>query len=73
MDLIISTMKSHWGALRRRVILSGLGFKYHFGSVENRLKEGRVKAERWIKNLWQQYRQDYWTRVVAVAMRSRWI
>lgn len=41
LDHILSMMKSHWGVSSRRVILSGLGFKYHFSSVENRLKEGK--------------------------------
>lgn len=41
LDHILSMMKSHWGVLSRRVIFSGLHFKYHFGSVENRPKEGK--------------------------------
>lgn len=71
MAFILSMMKSHWGILSRRVILSGLCFRYHFGSVENRLKEGRSGDKDGLGTMATVQTRDYWTRVVSMAMGEK--
>lgn len=58
------------------MILSGLSFKYHFGSVEDRLKEGKSGERKMDQEPMAtfQVREYFLSRILPVMTgRSRWI